>query len=415
MSLSDRLKARALTLGFALAGITTPDPPPHVEVYEHWLAAGLHGPMAYLAAERARQRRADPREVLPGCQSIVVLATHYAPLPLSDGGLPSGRRPGGGVAAYALGRDYHEVLLPRMAALVAWLEADVGHPVTHKLYTDTGPILERDLAQRAGLGWIGKNTCLISPRLGSYLLLSEMLLDLPLDPDPPFLPDRCGACTRCLEACPTGCIRPDRTLDAGRCISTLTIELKGAIPHELRSQIGNWLFGCDVCQMVCPWNRFAEKEEGRRKEEGGRRKKEEGRRKEEEGRRKEEGGKEEGGKEEGGRLMAEMTLTPEQFRRKYRGSAVRRAQRRGYLRNIAVALGNSGDRAAIPALAAALSDGEPLVRAHAAWALGQIGGEGAKAALREAVGVEADPHVAREMLRALEALLRGESRPRFPE
>jgi epoxyqueuosine reductase len=161
------------------------------------------------------------------------------------------------VASYARGEDYHDVLPARMQELVRFIEEQVGGPVGNRYYTDTGPILERDLAQQAGIGWIGKNTCLIHPKQGSYFFLSEILLDLELEPDPPFTTDHCGTCTRCITACPTQCILPDRTLDATRCISYLTIELKDDIPVELREKVGDWAFGCDVCQMVCPWNRFA--------------------------------------------------------------------------------------------------------------------------------------------------------------
>ena len=161
------------------------------------------------------------------------------------------------IASYAHGDDYHDILPARMKELVQFIEEQVGGPVQNRYYTDTGPILERDLAQRAGIGWIGKNTCLINPKQGSYFLLSEILLDLELEPDPPFTTDHCGTCTRCIEACPTDCILPNRTLDARRCISYLTIELKDDIPLELRDKIGDWVFGCDICQQVCPWNRFA--------------------------------------------------------------------------------------------------------------------------------------------------------------
>src|SRR5512139_3833352 len=170
----------------------------------------------------------------------------------------SGGQPGGRVAAYAWGEDYHTVLTERLQQLVVFIETHLGSPFPYRIYTDTGPLLERELAQRAGLGWIGKNTCLINPQAGSYFLLGEVLLGVALEPDAPFIADRCGSCTRCLEACPTGCILPDRTIDARRCISYLTIELKGIIPVELRPAIGNWVFGCDICQEVCPWNqRFA--------------------------------------------------------------------------------------------------------------------------------------------------------------
>jgi len=233
-----------------------------------------------------------------------------------------------------------------METLVAFIGQQVGGQVAHRWYTDTGPLLERELAQRAGLGWIGKNTCLINPGVGSYFLLAEILLGIELEPDLPFTPDRCGTCRRCLDACPTGCILPDRTLDARRCISYLTIENKGAIPPDLRPQMGNWVFGCDACQTVCPWNKFAQAEFDQAFAAGP------------------------------GLpfpdLVAELDLTPQAFNRKFRQSPIRRAKRRGYQRNVTVALGNSGNPAAIPTLEKALESDEPLVREHAAWALGRI-------------------------------------------
>jgi len=343
-----------LRLGFALAGITSPDPPPHWSSFENWLALGRNGQMGYLAGERARERRRDPRRILPGCKSIVVLAARY-PDPGTAGvsgpaEAPTDDGPHGRVAAYAWGTDYHRVLPERMKALVAFIETRVGHPVAHREYTDTGPLLERDLAQRAGLGWIGRNTCLINPRLGSYFFLAEMLLDLELELDDPFRDDRCGSCTRCIDACPTQCILPDRTLDAGRCISYLTIELKESIPDDLRSRLGAWVFGCDVCQQVCPWNRFAdERVDPAFAPRPG---------------------------VPAPALVSEIALTPEAFNRKFKDSPVQRAHRRGYRRNLAVALGNAGDPASVPALAHAAADPEPLVSESAAWALEKITGSG---------------------------------------
>ncbi|MEW6240290.1 MAG: tRNA epoxyqueuosine(34) reductase QueG, partial [Chloroflexota bacterium] len=231
-SLTRRIKDKAHRLGFTLAGVTTPDPPPHFPTFERWLSEGRHGSMNWLAAERSRQRRADPRLILPECKSILVLAVSYnAPFPMGEGKGVRERGNHGRIASYAWGGDYHLVLPHRLKALVAFIEEQAGGPVPNRWYTDTGPILERDLAQRAGLGWIGKNTCLIHPRAGSYFLLAEILLGLELEPDPPFETDHCGTCTRCLDACPTQCILPDRTLDARRCISYLTIELKDDIPE----------------------------------------------------------------------------------------------------------------------------------------------------------------------------------------
>lgn len=344
-SLAAALKEEARRLGFVLAGITTPDPPPHFQAYERWLEAGHHGGMTYLAEERARLRRADPRQILPECRSILVLGIPYDNPARLQPESPTTHY--GRIAAYAWGEDYHLVLPPRLQALVRFLEEQVGHPIPNRWYTDTGPLLERDLAQRAGLGWTGKNSCLISPRYGSYFLLAEILLGLDLPPDPPFLTDQCGTCTRCLQACPTQCILPDRTLDARRCISYLTIENKGEIPADLRPHIGNWVFGCDVCQMVCPWNtRFAP-----------------------------ERGDPAFAPREGlplPVLAQELALTPEGFNRKFRRSPVQRAKRRGYLRNAAVAAGNARDAESRPVLHALLNDPEPLVQEHARWAIRQM-------------------------------------------
>ena len=339
-----------MRLGFPLAGITTPDPPPHWPTYETWLALGRNGQMGYLSTDRARALRRDPRQILPECKSILVLAVPYpTPRPaqtagediLQDEGGPRGR-----VAAYAQGTDYHLVLPERLRALVVYIEAKVGSPVPNRIYTDTGPLLERELAQRAGLGWIGKNTCLINPRQGSYFLLAEILLGISLEPDAPFGFDRCGACSRCIDACPTECILPDRTLDARRCISYLTIELKGSIPPDLRARMGDWVFGCDVCQEVCPWNRFADAQ----------------------------GDPAFTPRADGGapELTVEADLSQQAFNRKFKDSPVQRAHRRGYLRNVAVALGNSGRPAVTSALKRLIEQGDALVREHAVWALDRI-------------------------------------------
>jgi epoxyqueuosine reductase len=345
VSLKEAIKDQARRLGFSLAGVTTPKPPPHFSTFERWLDDGKHGSMGYLADERSRAHRADPRQILPECKSILVLAAPYSD-PKSAEAFeeqaqgPSG--PVGRVASYAWGDDYHNVFIPKLQELVSFIEEQVGQPVPNRYYTDTGPILERDLAQRAGLGWIGKNTCLINPRHGSYFLLAEILLGLELEPDSPITTDHCGTCTRCIDACPTSCILPDRTIDAQRCISYLTIELKEDIPEELRPLLGDWVFGCDICQMVCPWNRFAadtvEQAFSPRTD------------------------------LPRPNLIRELELTPEAFNRKFKNSPVKRAKRRGYLRNVAVAAGNSGKEKTLPALNNAGEDAEPLVREHAAWA-----------------------------------------------
>jgi len=346
VTLAQTIKDQARRLGFPLAGVTTPDPPPHLSTFERWLEAGRHGEMAYLADERNRARRADPRQILPECKSILVLAAPYADPKSAEAFEKPAPGPVGRVASYAWGDDYHEVFIPKLEELVVFIEEQVGHPVPNRCYTDTGPLLERDLAQRAGLGWIGKNTCLINPKHGSYFLLAEILLGIDLEPDTPLTTDHCGTCTRCIEACPTSCILPDRTIDARRCISYLTIELKDDIPKELRPLLGDWVFGCDVCQMVCPWNRFATDTV--------------------------EGALSPRPDAPRPNLIRELELTPEAFNRKFKNSPIKRVKRRGYLRNAAVAAGNSGDENTIPALEKAGKDHEPTVREHANWALAKV-------------------------------------------
>ena len=363
--LKHSIKDKARQLGFILAGVTTPDSPPHYSTFENWLAQDRHGTMNYLGTETSRDRRADPKQILPECKSILVLATPYSPpLPLALSGadgrvggvLPPHRdtaktKQGEGevrVASYAWGDDYHEVLPARMKELVQFIEEQIGSSIKNRCYTDTGPILERDLAQRAGIGWIGKNTCLINPKQGSYFLLSEILLDLALEPDLPFVTDHCGTCTRCITACPTDCILPDRTIDARRCISYLTIELKDDIPTDLRDKIGDWVFGCDVCQMVCPWNRFSGEGDPAFVDPSS------------------------SLRTPPHSLTDELLLTPQEFNQRFKRTPIKRAKRRGYLRNVAVALGNRGDMHALPVLNHALDDVEPMVREHAKWAIEEI-------------------------------------------
>jgi len=341
-SLKQSIKDEARRLGFTLVGVTTPAPPEHYPVFENWLHEDRHAQMHYLADDRSRVRRADPKEILPECLSIISLGIPYYPPP--EPSTDKANPPLGQVAAYAQGSDYHLVLPERLQTMVSFIEAQTGHPIPNRYYTDTGPILERNLAMRAGLGWIGKNTCLINPRQGSYFFLAEILLGLELEPDAPFITDHCGNCTRCIDACPTKCILQNRTLDASRCISYLTIELKTDIPEDLRPQIGNWLFGCDVCQQVCPWNRFALPT----------------------------GDQAFAPTISSPNLFEELQISPEQFNKKFKLSPFKRTKRRGYLRNIAVVLGNHASPSALPALQNALNHPEPLVREHARWSIQQI-------------------------------------------
>jgi epoxyqueuosine reductase len=376
LNLLQGIKDQAYQLGFSLVGVTTAEPLPHADVFNSWLDEGRHGEMSYLNTPRSRLCRGRPDLILPACRSILVLGMRYpAPTPIIAA-INSNQHPHGRIASYAWGADYHDILPVRLRSLVTFIELQVGHSFPSRWYTDTGPLLERELAQRAGLGWIGKNTCLISPEQGSYFLLAEILLGIELEPDQPFNPDRCGTCRRCIQSCPTGCILPDRTLDARRCISYLTIELKGSIPAELRPLMDGWVFGCDVCQSVCPWNHFAAVEGDPAFNHSLTRPTPD--------------------------LQEEMTLSANDFNLKYRRSPLRRPKRTGYLRNIAIALGNLHADINLLALNEVLMhEHEPLVRAHAAWSLGQLHLESARHALEAAAKVENDPLVKSEILAAL--------------
>lgn len=335
VTLKQAIKDKARQLGFVLAGVTSSEAPAHFDIFQEWLDANHHATMDYLASERNLSRRTDPKLILPECKSIIVLALPYSPLKQNDAEFQ--------IASYALGDDYHDVIPMRLQELVQFIEEQVGHAVPNRYYTDTGPILERELAQRAGLGWIGKNSMLIHPQKGSTFFLAEILLGIELEPDESFQTDHCGTCTRCIDACPTQCILPNRTIDARRCISYLTIENKGDIPETLRSQISNWVFGCDICQQVCPWNRFSSPADPALKPS----------------------------------IplpvrTSDLLLTPSEFNQRFKLSPIKRAKRRGYLRNIAVAAGNNKNKKDIPTLKQAAQDEEPLVQSHTQWAIKTI-------------------------------------------
>ena len=374
--LKNEIRTEARRLGFLLTGVAHPGPLESFSTYEHWLDAGRHGEMAYLASDRARTRRSDPHYILPEVKSILALGFPYR-APVEYAGNAGPKQPGK-VAAYAAGEDYHNTIPPLLEEIVHFAENKTGQTVIWRGYTDTGPILERELALRAGLGWIGKNSCLISPKYGSYFLLAEILWDLPLEPDREVSHDYCGSCTRCIDACPTDCILPDRTLDARNCISYQTIENKKSILPELRSPTGAWVFGCDICQQVCPWNiRFASSRPET-----------------------DFPGPPEAQVTD---LASELALTPQNFNQKYRRTPISRAKRRGYLRNICIALGNQADPAAVPELGTILlNEPESLVRVHAAWALGRSGGPAAFEALTSARQVETDSQVLVEIETALQ-------------
>ena len=335
------LQERALRLGFDLCRISPATPPDHGQQLTQWLAQGWHGQMEYLA--RNAFKRIDPQQVLPAAQSIVVLAANYhytSSAPTASAPLFAGQ-----VACYARFRDYHDVLAEQLKALVQHLD-QAGGPQSRSLwYVDTGPLLERSLAQRAGVGFVGKHTNLISRQLGNWFFLGEIITTIPLEPDAPEH-NRCGSCNRCLNACPTGAITAPFQLDARRCISYLTIELKGSIPVELRRAIGNRVYGCDDCLAACPWNRFARESRlmriHRRPD------------------------------LDAADLLELLSLDETGFKNRFAGTPMLRVKRHGLLRNVCVVLGNVGDERALPALERAAADAHPLIVEHARWAIEEI-------------------------------------------
>jgi epoxyqueuosine reductase len=328
---SAAIKRHAQALGLDACGITSADPSHHAAFFRQWAEEGRAGEMAWMAREP--ERRSDPRAVLPGARSLVVAGLNY---------WQPARTARGRIARYALGDDYHEVLMDKLRELA---DAMTASGATAKVYVDTGPVLEKPLAARAGLGWQGKSTMLINRRLGPWLLLGEIITTLALEPDQPEK-DHCGSCSRCLDACPTRAITAPYQLDARRCIAYLTIELKGSIPEELRPLIGDRVYGCDECLDVCPWNRFAQATRETRFQVPDELRHAE--------------------------LRELLDLTAADFKRRFARSPILRVKRRGLLRNVCVVLGNIGTIDDLPALRRAEQHEEPLVREHAAWAVRQI-------------------------------------------
>jgi epoxyqueuosine reductase len=345
-ALEERITALAYGLGFDLVGLTSLGPAETAAKFDDWIERGFAGEMSYL--ERGAGKRRDTRLPFAGTQSAVVVALDYG-----------GKAPAGPVARYARGDDYHDVMEARLRELHNEINALIGRTVAGKPYVDTGPVLERDLARRAGLGWFGKNTMLINPHRGSFFFLGALLLDLELRADPPFEVERCGRCTRCLDACPTGAFIEPGVLDSRKCISYLTIELRGAIPVELREKIGGLIYGCDICQDVCPWNvRFSRELLGESPFEP----------------RGALGGKD-------ARTVARelLAMTQDEFAAAFKRSPMKRAKLRGLKRNAAVVLGNVGTSDDVSALTAALDDTDPQVREHASWAIARIRAAGPNA------------------------------------
>lgn len=375
MNLSaERLKTRALELGFNLVGVARAEPSPTLAAYERWIDAGMQGSMGYLARPDRLARRRDLNVILPGVRTLIIVGVDYrAWLPADLLADPARGR----IAAYAWGQDYHAVLAERLEQFAAWLAHDSGMGFAHRVYVDTGALLERSHAQTAGLGFIGKNTMLIHPRLGSYFFLGELLTTAECDHyDQPHRPTLCGSCTRCLVGCPTDAFPQPYVLDARRCISYLTIEHKGWLERELRPLMGNWVFGCDVCQDVCPWQRFAP----------------------------------ETGvsafkpvdiERAAPPLRTLLSLDDVTFQRLFGGSPVARIKRGRLVRNACIAAANWGDESVVPLVRPLLADDDPLVRGHAAWALSRLAGADAAADLRRQLARETDAAVRAELESAL--------------
>lgn len=367
MSLTDRILSRARELGFDSAGVAPVAPLPHGEAWRQWLDAGMHGQMYYM--ERSRDSRDQPQSLLPQAQTVIALTCSYH-RPEEPAAL-------GKVARYAQGYDYHKVLEFKLKELASFILAETGSAVKSRASVDRLPVLERDIAYLAGLGWYGKNTMLMNRSQGSYFFLAELLVDLDLELSTAQQRQFCGSCTACLDQCPTGAFVSPWVLDARRCISYLTIELRGPIPRALRPLIGDHLFGCDICQSVCPWNRKAPHTQNFPFL----------------------------GRPEITRITASELLGWDQdsFHERLILSPLQRAQRPGLLRNAAVVLGNSAERQWVAALLRCLEEEpEPLVRGHAAWALGHLGGQRARLGLERRLRPEPDDYVREEIRAALQ-------------
>jgi epoxyqueuosine reductase len=361
---SERIKAQAYALGFDLAGIARLGPVATYAAFEQWLERGMSGEMGWLSRDATLRR--DTRLPHRGAKSAIVVALDYG-----------GRQEQGTLARYARGRDYHGVMKERLRALLRWLESEAGTRISGRPYVDTGPILERDLARLAGLGWFGKNTMLIHPRRGSFLFLGALFVDVELEADPPFADEHCGTCRRCIDACPTGAIVEEGVLDASRCISYFTIEKRGTIPVEWRRSVGTLVYGCDICQDVCPWNvRFAREAKDPELTTGS--------------------------LEASPDPVALLRMDPAGFQRRFGGTAVTRAGRQGLSRNAAIALGNRAAPGDVDALITCLTmEPDPVVRAHAAWGLGAIATPEALEALVARHSTEQDISVRTEIEAAL--------------
>lgn len=371
LTLTQRIQAHAHELGFELVGIIPAARSETIARYRQWVKNGYAGEMHYL--EKHLPLKTDVRQLLAEAKSVISLAMNYYTVDPPKALAEDPER--GQISRYAWGDDYHELIRKRLLALVQFIKQAAEAELKTRVCVDTAPIIEREYAQKAGIGWIGKNTNLIHWQSGSWYFLSEILVSVALESETPTLRGSCGTCTRCIEECPTDAIIEPNLLDSRLCISYLTIELKESIPKQLRSKMGNLIFGCDICQEVCPWNSKAvpTPEPGFHPRDGNLAPK----------------------------LLSLIGMTQQEFSRRFKGSPIKRAKRRGFLRNVLVAIGNWGDRRAVPVLKSALADDEPLIRSHAAWALGRIGGDIARRILQTRLTVETQTKVITEIQDAL--------------
>lgn len=371
LTLTQHIHARANKLGFELVGITPAAQSETIARYRQWIENGYAGKMGYL--ERHLPLKVDVRQLLAEAKSVISLAMNYYTLDPPKALAEDPAR--GQISRYAWGDDYHDVIRQRLSELVDFIKKTAETELKTRVCVDTAPIIEREYAQKAGIGWIAKNTNLIHWRSGSWYFLAEVLINIDLESDTAPLRGSCGTCTRCIEACPTDAIIEPNLLDSRLCISYLTIELKESIPKALRPKIGNLIFGCDICQEVCPWNSKAvpTDEPAFQPRNGNLTPK----------------------------LLSLIGMTQQEFSRRFKGSPIKRTKRRGFLRNVLVAIGNWGEPRAVPALKDALTDDEPLVRSHAAWALGKIGGDTAKQILQTQLTIETEQEVITEIQNAL--------------
>ena len=363
----ENLNAFAESLGFDGFGVASPQLDLAGERFGKWLDAGYDGEMSYIG--RGEKKRKNPDLVLEGVKSILCFSTNYHTVEKDMSYVE--HRDTADISVYALNKDYHDTITPRLRQMEEKIQQEFEGCRT-RIYVDTGPILEKPLAQQAGLGWIGKHTNLLTQGRGSWYFLSEILTDVDLPPSQPA-DDHCGTCRSCIDICPTDAIIAPYVLDSKRCISYLTIELKGVIPVEFRKAIGNRIYGCDDCQIVCPWNSYAVRTDEPDFQQ----------------------------KQDTLKLIDLIQINQEMFSRRFKGSPIKRIKRRGLLRNVAVALGNSGNKQAIPILLKVLDDEEPLIRAHVVWALGELAGPEVLPAIREKLNNESEKIVLAELERVV--------------